>query len=91
METVEIGGILPGQGVRTMTKKGICIEGRYYYFKGMAMWTGSVGVVVVSPTDDGKLFFRLEKGQFELMPVERPSELVGKHFPVDQRTINNNA
>lgn len=90
METVATGGILSGQGVRTITKKGICIEGRYYYFEGMGILTGCTGVVV-PPTGDGKLFFKLEHGQFELMPVKRPSELVGKHFPVNQRTINNNA
>ena len=69
-------------GVRTITKKGICIEGRYYYFEGMGILTGCTGVVV-PPTDDGKLFFRLEHGQFELMPVES-CKFVGEHFPVNQ-------
>jgi len=78
------------QCARPITKKGVCIEGRYYYFEGMAKFTGCFGAVGVSPTDDGKLFFRLEEGQFELMPIE-PRKLVGEYFPVNQRAINNYA
>lgn len=72
------------RNLRTITKKGVCVDGRYYYSRGMEMYIGCIGEIEISPTNDGKLFFRVEELQFELIPNERTCDLVGKHFPVNQ-------